>query len=289
MAPLARVTFGTIIRVITRGKASEKNPVLFLIDEAAHLGRMQVLEDAVTLMRGYGIRLWLFFQSVGQLQKIYGDNAQTILENLGDQQYFCVNGYESLEHLSKTIGDCTILVKSINDSTSTSHPTGSTGGQPQAGSASTSTAVTTSETGRRWAKPEELREMPKDLALILHSNLPVIPARLLRYYDSPLFKDGGTGESGGLGRAGGIAAGTALLCSLMLCAVVARLPAPPKPRLAAAQPAMVMRQAVVSPVAPPYQSEQALRKSLQVPLGNRRQREAARRRLHQQPQGPGGF
>jgi type IV secretion system protein VirD4 len=43
---------------------------------------MQALEDAVTLMRGMGIRLWLFFQSREQLKKCFGDNAGTVLDNL---------------------------------------------------------------------------------------------------------------------------------------------------------------------------------------------------------------
>ena len=70
---------------------TEKNPVLFLVDEAAHIGKMQALEDAVTLMRGMGIRLWLFFQSIEQLKKCFGDNAGTVLDNLATQQYFSIN------------------------------------------------------------------------------------------------------------------------------------------------------------------------------------------------------
>lgn len=274
MAPLLRVTLGTIIRVITRGKASEKNPVLFLIDECAHLGRVQVLEDSITLMRGYGIRLWLYFQSTKQLDEVYGSKAPTILENLRTQQYFCVNGYDSLEHLSKTIGDCTIVLTSINKTTGSSHPTGGSPGQPQSGSESTSTAVTTSQTGRRWAKPEEIRTMPADLALVLHKNLHVIPTKLLRHYDSPLFKDGGTGRSPGLGLAGGMAACAALAISLLLSIAVSRLPAAHRPRMAAATP--------MSPASPP---PPALRASSQ---NGPAQRPVSRRQRPRRP-GPSGY
>ena len=37
--------------------------------------------------------------------------------------------------------------------------------------------------------------LPEDLAVIFHRNLPPICARLLRYYDAPEFKWGGTGRS----------------------------------------------------------------------------------------------
>jgi type IV secretion system protein VirD4 len=161
MAPLSRAIFGTIIRTITRGRADERHPVLFLIDEAAHMGRMQIFEDAVTLMRGYGIRIFFAFQSVNQVQKVYVDNAQTILDNLNTQMYFGVNSFEGAEHVSKLIGDCTIQTTSLNDSRSQSNPTGmGTGREPAQGNASTSTSVTTNETGRRWIKPEEIRTSP---------------------------------------------------------------------------------------------------------------------------------
>ena len=85
-----------------------RNPVLFLLDEAAHLGKIRVLETAVTLMRGMGIRLWFFFQSINQLKERYGDKAKTILDNIDTQQYFGVNSFEAAEEISKSIGDTTI-------------------------------------------------------------------------------------------------------------------------------------------------------------------------------------
>ncbi len=63
------------MRVITRGKPTEKNPVLWLLDEMAHIGQMRAIEDAVTLMRGMGMRLWFFFQSLDQLKTCFGDKA----------------------------------------------------------------------------------------------------------------------------------------------------------------------------------------------------------------------
>ena len=43
------------------GRCRERDPVL-LLDEVAQLGRMQVFEEATTIMRGYGVRLWFIFQ-----------------------------------------------------------------------------------------------------------------------------------------------------------------------------------------------------------------------------------
>ena len=42
----------------------------FVLDEAASLGHMDALDDAVDKFRGYGVRLQFYFQSLGQLAKL---------------------------------------------------------------------------------------------------------------------------------------------------------------------------------------------------------------------------
>ena len=129
-AGLQRLWLGCLLRIITRGVPTEKNPVLFLVDECAHIGQMQALEDAVTLMRGMGIRLWLFFQSIEQLKKCFGDNAGTVLDNLATQQYFSITSYETAEAMSKRIGDETIVIRTEGDNRGTSTPIGGDGKNP---------------------------------------------------------------------------------------------------------------------------------------------------------------
>ncbi len=215
-----------MIRTITRGKADERSPVLFLIDEAAACGRVQVLEDAITQLRGYGIRMFFAFQSVAQVNRLYGDNAQTILGNLNTQVYFGTDDYESCEYLSKLIGDCTVLLETLNVSGGYSYPTG-TSGQQQGGSANYSTSVNTSETGRRWAKPEEIRTFPSTLALIFHKNQNVIMCELIKYYRSPLFKRGRDGRRRGMGLAGAVLTALVAACSLLLASAVTIALTPP--------------------------------------------------------------
>lgn len=190
LAPLMRMWIGTILRAVTRGGADERNPVLFFIDEAAHLGKINALEQAVTLMRGMGVRIWFFFQSLNQLKDCYGDKAATILDNIGTQQYFAINSYETAEALSKRIGDATIFSEQLNVSTGHTRPDGPSERGPQPGSYSTSRNLTTSEIARRILKPEEILVLPEEVALVFHNNMSVIPSRLLRYYDAPEFSGG---------------------------------------------------------------------------------------------------
>lgn len=249
MSPLMRMWLHTTLTTLTRGKASERRPVLFILDEVAQLGRIRILESAITLMRGYGIRLWLIYQSINQLNECYGTKASTILENIKTQQYFGTNSYESAEALSKRLGEFTLLITSRNTSDGESHPTAQTGREPQSSSRSTSTAITVSEIGRRWLKPEEILTLPDDLALVFHKNIPFIPAKLLKYYEAPEFRRGGTGKSRGLGLAGGVMALFALLASVMFAAVATPRPASAtRPLPSAAAPSLRL----VSPPGPSF-------------------------------------
>jgi type IV secretion system protein VirD4 len=218
-AALLRVWLGCILRIVTEGVPTEKNPVLFMCDETAHIGRMQALEDAVTLLRGSGIRLWLFFQSIDQMQKCFGPNAATVLDNLATQQYFAINSYETAETLSKRIGVTTIPVRSTGDNTGLSWAIGGEGGNR-----STGDSVTISETGRRLLLPEELLVLREDVSLVFHRHSPVIFAELIKYYSDPAFARGGTNRTPRLGFGDAVLAVAALLLALVIASFALSLP-----------------------------------------------------------------
>jgi type IV secretion system protein VirD4 len=228
-AALLRLWLGCLLRIVTQGVPTEKNPVLFMIDEAAHIGRMQALEDAVTLLRGSGIRLWLFFQSLDQLNKCFGDRASTVLDNLATQQYFAINSYETAEAISKRIGVETIAIRTEGGNTGLSWAIG--GDSKAGGNRSTGTSVTITETGRRWLMPEEVLVLPENVSLVFHKNNPVIIADLIKYYSDKAFRRRwwrgyGTGRSPGLGLGGMVLALAALLLAGVFACFVASLSLP---------------------------------------------------------------
>ena len=224
LAPLMRLWIGVILRTITRGQPSERNPVLFFLDEAAHLGKIRVLEGAITLMRGMGIRLWFFYQSLHQLQDCFGEKAKTIIDNIDTQQYFGTKSYEVADELSKRIGDTTISVASRGENDGRTRQTGGTSGPGQpSGSVSSGRNTNYSDTGRRLLKPEELLTLPQNVALVFHGNMPVIAARLRPYFNDPAFRNGGTGNQPGLGQNAMQQAVAVLLASLVFAAVVVSL------------------------------------------------------------------
>ena len=211
-----RMVLGNLIRIITRGVPNEKNPVLFLIDECAHIGKMDALENAVTLLRGAGIRVWLFFQSLDQLNKCFGESAPTVADNLKTQVYFSINSYSTADELSKRIGDTTVAVQSGGGNTGSSWPVGSSLNNQR--SRNSGTSFNTSEAARRLLKPEEVLGLSDDVALVFHNNLPVIAAKRIRYYEDKAFRRGGVGKSRGLGLGGAVAA-SAALCVTCMCSL----------------------------------------------------------------------
>ena len=63
-SPLLRMWIGALLRGVLRGGLQEQNLVHFLIDEAATLGHLEQLDDAVDKYRGYGVRLTFIYQSL---------------------------------------------------------------------------------------------------------------------------------------------------------------------------------------------------------------------------------
>jgi type IV secretion system protein VirD4 len=225
LAPLNRMWISTIMGALISGAADERKRVLFILDEAGHLGPMQILEDAVTLMRGYGIRLMFIFQNIGQVSEVFGDRAPRFLDNIATQIYFGVNAYESAEAISKRCGDSTVLVQSLNDSNSFSRPTGGFS-KDNRGNVSKSRSINYAEVGRPLFRPDEVLRLHEDVALLFHRNMPVMPIKLLRHYKEWEFKWGGTAPyRGGVGLRAGLLAVMALLASLVLLAVSMYLPA----------------------------------------------------------------
>lgn len=250
LAPLQKLWLSTVMRVLATDGTGEANSVLFILDECAHLGRVEIIERAITLYRGMGIKIWFAFQSINQVKEVFAEKAETILDNIGTKQFFAVSSYASAEEISKMIGETTIRVASTNYTSSNSQPTfhfGPNGSQP--GNVSTSSATTYSDTARRLLKPEEIMTLPDDTSLLFHNNCPVVPTRLIKYYEHPAFRRGGTGKPSRLGFRAGMAAASVLMLCTGVLSMAASLPTPNRLRQMVAQPP---RRAVPYPSRPPY-------------------------------------
>jgi type IV secretion system protein VirD4 len=80
---LIRLWLATLLGVITERTAAPERPTVFMVDELAQLGGLHAFKEAVTLLRGYGLRCCLFLQSHAQLKALYPLDHEAITENCG--------------------------------------------------------------------------------------------------------------------------------------------------------------------------------------------------------------
>ncbi len=82
-AGLLRIWLAVLLGVIAERRQRPDQPTLLIVDELAQLGPMPLLLQAVTLLRGYGLRAMLLLQSMSQLKAMWPTDFQTVIDNCG--------------------------------------------------------------------------------------------------------------------------------------------------------------------------------------------------------------
>jgi type IV secretion system protein VirD4 len=182
---LLRMWIGSMLRAVVRGGLRDMGNVHFVLDEAASLGHLEVIEDAVDKFRGFGIRLQFYYQSIGQLKKCFPDGQdQTLLSNT-TQIYFGVNDTATADLISARLGEYTAIVESGGASAGSSS-TRSMGAQPQESWGQSSNSNSNwQQQARKLLKPEEVIALPPRVAITFTPGVPPIWSVLLRYYEEP--------------------------------------------------------------------------------------------------------
>lgn len=179
---LLRMWVGSMLRAVVKQGLGESQKVHFILDEAASLGRMEVLDDAVDKYRGYGVRCQFYYQSLGQLKQCWADGKdQTLLSNT-TQVFFGVNDPQTADYVSNRLGESTIIVES--------------GGNNHGGSDQYNHSGEPGNTGRSWGgadnwgqqarkllKPEEVATLNPRIAITFAAGLPPISTMMVRYYE----------------------------------------------------------------------------------------------------------
>lgn len=100
-----RVFIAQHIRVLTSElPPRDAHPILFLLDELPRLRQMRPVEEALEIGRQYGIRLWMFTQSLGQLENSY-PNAEGMVGSCALRMFMNPSLHdETAQKLSEDIG-----------------------------------------------------------------------------------------------------------------------------------------------------------------------------------------
>lgn len=161
-----RLMLSSIINQLSDARSSPY-PVLFLIDECATLGRLEILETAVGLMRGYGMKMWLIFQDLPQLQGIYKERWSSFISNSGIKQFFNVNDTITADFVSSYLDKQTIYTRSESISAHGQLP------------GSSYAAI-----GRPLLFPDEVRRMDKKSQILFYEGLRPVHAKKVRYFEN---------------------------------------------------------------------------------------------------------
>lgn len=191
---LLRLWINCFLNAQIRSRAPGTRRVVFLLDEMAQLGPMEPLVRAVSLLRGYGMTLWMVLQDLSQLRGLYPEKWETFVSNANIQQYFGVADFQTAEYVSKLLGQSTISVVSTSSGQTNGANrswSGSTlgGGSGQSGySDSRNASSTVSQTARPLMLPDEVRRLSNNVALIFKQGVLPIAAERPNYLAMPAYR-----------------------------------------------------------------------------------------------------
>jgi type IV secretion system protein VirD4 len=126
LRPLVRVLVNMIVRLLAdkmdfangRPVAHYKHRLLLMLDEFPSLGRIEILQESLAFVAGYGIKCYLICQDINQLKSRetgYGHD-ESITSNCHVQNAYPPNRVETAEHLSRLTGQTTVVKEQITTS-----------------------------------------------------------------------------------------------------------------------------------------------------------------------------
>ncbi|TWI47778.1 type IV secretion system protein VirD4 [Pseudomonas duriflava] len=199
LRPLVRVLMNMIVRLLAdktqltykdgQAKGLYKHRLLGMIDEFPSLGKLEILQESLAFVAGYGIKFYLICQDINQLKSKetgYGPD-ETITSNCHIQNAYPPNRPETAEHLSQLTGTTTIVKEQI---TTSGKRLSAVMGQ---------VSRTIQETQRALLTPDECLRMPgprKNAAgeieeagdmVIYVAGYPAIYGKQILYFKDPIF------------------------------------------------------------------------------------------------------
>ena len=198
LRPLVRILVNMIVRLSADKLAFKdglpvgqyKHRLLVMLDEFPSLGRLEILQESLAFVAGYGIKCYLICQDINQLKSRetgYGHD-ESISSNCHVQNAFPPNRIETAEHLSRLTGQTTVIKEQI---TTSGHRTAAMMGH---------VSRTIQEVQRALLTPDECLRMPGprknakgeieeagDMVISV-AGFPAIYGRQPLYFKDPVFK-----------------------------------------------------------------------------------------------------
>jgi type IV secretion system protein VirD4 len=166
--PLLHLFFEQAVMLLAQALPGpqERHKVLFLLDEFASLGRMDVLKSSLAFLAGFGVRVCTIVQGLGQLDDLYGRaGRESILQNCALQMFFAANDETTAWYVSERLGATTIRTQTLSFA-----------------GASRFATKTYGHAGRPLLRAEEVRELGPEELLLFREGMPAVRGRKIRYF-----------------------------------------------------------------------------------------------------------
>lgn len=193
LRPLIRIFINMTVRLLAdkmkfvKGRAMSCNHhrLLMMLDEFPSLGKLDIMQESLAFVAGYGIKCYLITQDLSQLKNDYGQN-ESITSNCHIQNAYPPNRMDTADYLSKMTGTTTIVKTAITKS-----------GKGLVKSDS----VTMQEVQRPLLTPDECMRLKGAVKngkgeiteagdmLVFVAGFPAIYGRQILYFQDPVFVD----------------------------------------------------------------------------------------------------
>lgn len=184
MAPLQRVILTTLINLVfAAGEDQSRDPIEFLIDEAAALAEVKSVYSGIQFGRSYGIQLRALYQSSSQLERSFpGSQKQDVLATVA-KIYAGTDDYETAKQVSDALGNETILSMTTQSGWNTGSTT-SNSIQDMSTSQNSGASDSTSyaEQSRNLLTPSEILTLPRNLGIAVLPGLHPLLFEKVPYY-----------------------------------------------------------------------------------------------------------
>lgn len=178
-----RVLISSFINMVFAAGEDPRRRVRFLLDEAATLGAMDSLYNAVQFGRSFGLRMMFLFQSTSQVERCFPESQKDDFFATVACVYASTSDFRTAKDVSEWIGQTTVYARSEQHgrnwggsrTTESASPSSSTN---WGGNSSTSF----NEVGRSLLRPEEVLQLPRRLAIVLLPNVRPILTEKVPYF-----------------------------------------------------------------------------------------------------------
>lgn len=188
-----RLVITSALQALLRPRLPDEPKALFMLDEFAALGHMQIIETVWAMVRGYGIQFMPIFQDLTQLKAIYKERWETFIAQAGAVIAFGPNDMTTAQWIASRAGETKAIIANNNESRSTSTGwtvgatnTGASGSlsEGRSGGESISTSTSFTQTKVPLIQPHSLFGMGEGATLTFLAGLSdVIPGYVPAHWE----------------------------------------------------------------------------------------------------------